>query len=183
MKKKKLCRRLDGLLPLFQYESRYNELYRDTGQLGRAAGGHNTASNPEILPHDMASKGHHTAGLCAGASGERARGWPGHGESRDTNFVSWLGATVWCLDMEQQGCDTAQQRFATRRRSVATCAVAHKTRRAAGFGSRYNFCIVTEGSDNTAVCACDTVSARCDTAGHNHDTAPVFATTRLKCTP
>ena len=36
--KKKLQWRLDGLLPIFQFGSRYNRLYRDTAGLGECQG-------------------------------------------------------------------------------------------------------------------------------------------------
>ena len=83
MKKKKLQkrqdRRKDGLLLIFQSESRYNGLYRDAGQLVPAKGATilpirhwGTQQDAAIQPHDMANKGHDTAGLRAGASSLRA---------------------------------------------------------------------------------------------------------------
>ena len=83
-----------------------------------------------------------------------------------------------------RGCDMAQQHPATRCRGATTLAAARATRRAAGFGLRYNFLIVTRGGDDITTCAsdttCDTTSARCDMAGRgplysasaHHDTAP-----------
>ena len=56
-------------------------------------------------PYDTASKGRYMAGLRIGQAARASR-CPGHGVSRNTKFVSWLGETVWCCDTAQQGCDT-----------------------------------------------------------------------------
>ena len=54
--------------------------------------------------------------------------------------------------------------------------------RVAGFGSLYNFCIMTGQGDDTAACARDTAydmaSARYDTVGLDHDIVLVRTTTR-----
>ena len=108
MRKKKLCRRLDGLLPIFQPESRYNELYRDTGQLGAVAGattrparGHDTASWAAIL-----LRGHATR------SAARVHGLA-RGELRYKNCIVARGVCL-CRNMAWLGCDTAHSSSAIR---------------------------------------------------------------------
>ena len=89
--KKRACRRLDGLLPIFGVGSRYSRLYRDTAE-HRHAGVHSRA-------RDAANNAHDTVGLRTGASSSvRAR--PGHGGVSRYKFCIMIGGS----DM---GCDTA----------------------------------------------------------------------------
>ena len=103
-----------GYCPFFQYESRYNRLYRDTRHWGVQQGGHDMAKRPS----DTAPR-HGQQGPRYGrpaSRGEARMAWPGL--SRDTKIVSWLGAAV-CVaiwrnkdaikrcDMEVECCDTA----------------------------------------------------------------------------
>ena len=82
-------------------------------------------------PMTRPARGHDTAGLLVGASGARARvAWP-WGDSRYNGLYRGWGRPL-CHNMgSDTGCDTAQQRPATRRWSVATHAAARVTRRAA----------------------------------------------------
>ena len=85
MKKKKCCKQLAGLLPIFNYTgSRYSKLYRDIGRAvgaqGQAGLGHDTASHahdtvltvatlrPRVGTTRPAESGHDMAG--------RVRAWP-----------------------------------------------------------------------------------------------------------
>ena len=86
--------------------------------------GHEACDTAETMAYDM-------TGLRAGHA-QRARAWPGQGESRDTKL---------CIVAEGRPCVTIQcsqglrydaQRHATRRRGVATREAARATRRAAG---------------------------------------------------
>ena len=130
-----------GYCSFFQYESRYNGLYRDLGQLGATAG----ATTKPRLSHDTVEhaprNGHSTTmtrpgGLRYGrpgrrVSGMRARAWPLGVSVAIQKIVSWLGRPL--------GCDTASGNAAIRQRARATRHCAHTTWRvvhAAGDSSR-----------------------------------------------
>ena len=98
----------------------------------------------------------------------------------DTIVCIVTGGRLGVTTQHVRGYDTAQQRLATRRRSATTQQRARATR------SLYHdtiICILTRGGDDIATCArytiYDKASERCDTVGHDHDTAPVRATTWL----
>ena len=77
--------------------------------------------------------------------------------------------------MAQEFCDTTD---IVRDTGGSVCYTAHDR----GLGRNTIFCILTGGSDDMVAyvrdTACDTAGARCDKAGHIHDTAPVRVTTR-----
>ena len=165
-----MCRRLDGVLPIFQSESRYNGLYRDIGRRGVQQGATIRTATLRHGPTTWPARAT-TRSACTQGRAAHAHAWLGHGVSRDTRFVSWLGATIWCPDMAQQGCDTTQQRPVTR-------TAASPTRRTAGACVAIQTLYRDRRACNTTACARDTANARYDMVGHGHDTAPVYATTR-----
>ena len=79
-KKKELQWRLDGLLPIFQFRSQYNRLYRDTAGLG-ARQGAILQSGCMLRPRSRAvtrPAGEATRSACTGGKQQRAREGPGH---------------------------------------------------------------------------------------------------------
>ena len=110
-----------GYCPFFsKFESQYSKLYCDIGpdrndlgdRPGRAAGAQEPAMVHRGTPrHGVVGLGHGpttwqeratTRSACAQGRAAPEHGWPCHRVSRDTNFVSRMGATVWCRDMNQQ---------------------------------------------------------------------------------
>ena len=142
----------------FCTRSRYSKLYRDAGHLGAARGA-------TIRPDRHAWPGatrpryglRHDRPACRGKQRARVRialPWV----SRDTNIVSWLGATV----MSQYGAAGLRYNTATWQQSAATrptiqpgVRATRRVLRTAGVGSRYSFCNVTGGSSRH-----DSMSAR-----------------------
>ena len=105
-------------------------------------------------------------GLRARRAAGRARAWPGQGACHDTIVVSWLrGATIVSR--------YRAARAAIRRRMHHDTALVRATRPsmcAQSVVSRYNFCIVTRGSETGCETARQLALARGDTTGHACDT-------------
>ena len=148
LSEKKKCRKLSWATAHFQLcWVTIQQTYRDTGAGACSKGPTIQPGGPTTRPTRAT-----TQPACAQKRAARARGWPGHGVSRDTNFVSWLGATVCVAIWRNRAairCSSALQH------GVGTLRHARqRTRHGArqGLGPRYNFCIMTRGGDDTAAC-------------------------------
>ena len=100
-----------GYCLFFQFGSRYNRLYRDTGSQGHSARGHDTASSPATQPHD-------TVDLRAGRVAAHARmAWPLECVTIQ-NFVSWRRGSpcvaTRAATRRPAPCDTTQEHCDTR---------------------------------------------------------------------
>ena len=170
VKKKNYARNWNGLLPILVIESRYNVLYHDMHRWGMQQGG-------ATRPHNTAWKGHDTVSPRAGACGNAHEqpslggGGGGGGESTYKKIVSWLGDDSWC-------CDTAQPRAAIQLSSAPQYGAGgcdkrgstpntKRSAREAGNCVTIQFCVMTEGSCDTAL---QRVHARSDKVGHACDT-------------
>ena len=141
-KKKTFCRRgrrLDGLLPIFQFESRYNRLYRDTGCRGVQQG---TTIRLATLRQGPTTQPTGAATRPAYARGERqpARAWPGRwGVSRYKWLYRDMRGRHGVATQRSRGCDTTQQELrycvAVRHDTTQGAATRHAMRTAGACGA------------------------------------------------
>ena len=115
-----------------------------------------------------------TVGLLAGRVVGRAGAWPGQGACHDTIVVSWLrGATI--VSRYNAVRATIRRRM---RHDTAPVRMTRSSGPAQGVVSRYNFCIVTRGSETGCDMARHLARVRGDTVGHACDTIERKATIR-----
>ena len=111
-KKKTFCRRgrrLDGLLPIFQFESPYNRLYRD---IGCRVVQQEATIRLATLRHGPTTQptGAATRPVCARGERQPARAWLGRwGVSRYKWLYRDRRGRPGVVTQRSRGCDTAQQ--------------------------------------------------------------------------
>ena len=130
-----------GYCPFFCTRSRFNRLYRDTGQLGACQGGPDTANSAPRHGVQACDTTCDTVGLRAGANNAHAS--PGHSVSRYKILYRDRGGDT-VLQHGSNACDTALG-YDPARATWCAARATQPSARGMGSRSRYNFSIVTGG--------------------------------------